>query len=142
MTDRGEGLAVAVVAAATLLAGGLALIPPFGLMRDPQSATKVFALIAIALTALAAPFAFAEGWSDRRFRRARHEIEARGGWTRIAPYAGGLGRGVEFVSETQRLVLIEPLGGIGAPRLVEEVVVAPEPLGDAPDRPADAPPLA
>lgn len=124
---RGEGIAIAVVATAALLAGGFAVIPPFGLLRDPVSPTKVFALVAIALTAVAAPFAIAEGWSDRRFRKARAQLEAQGGWAGIAPYDGGLGRGLLFSSDTRRLLLLEPRGGVGAPRVVEEVIVETAP---------------
>ena len=123
--EKGEGLAVAVVAACALLAGGSMLIPQHGIFREPHSLTKTFAILSVALRALAAPFAIAEGRSDRRFRLLRRRIEEERAWARVAAYEGPFGRGVEFLDEGRRVLLLHPVGGLGAPFVVEEALAAP-----------------
>lgn len=144
--DRGEKIAIAIVAAAALFAGGWWLIPQHGVFREPHSATKTFAIVAIAFTALAAPFAIGEGVSDRHFRRAAARVRGEAAWAREAPYTGPLGRGVAFEAPDRRVLVLHPVGGLGAPRVVEEprepdapVVLVPEeePRASSPSSPGD-----
>ena len=117
--DRREKVAIAIVALATLLAGAFALIPPHGVFRDPISDTKKWAMVAIALVAIAAPIALAEGVSDRHFRRVMERVRASRAWEREAAYDGPEGRGLLFEAPGHRALVLHAVGGVGAPRVIE-----------------------
>lgn len=150
--DRSEAIAVAVVVAAFLLAGGFALVPPHGLFREPHSPTKALALAAVALTALAAPLAFAEATADRRFLKEERRLRAARAWGAVAPYDGPDGSGLVFEAPDARVLLLRPEGGLGLPVVVEAPLPAPQPPepeappadgregGDSYDRPDQSPP--
>lgn len=115
-----EKAAIAIVAACALVAGGLALIPPHGVTRDPVSDTKKFAIGAIALTALAGAFAIAEAISERHFRREAERLRAERAWLAIEDHDGPEGRGLRFEEQGRRVLLLHPIGGLGAPRVIDQ----------------------
>lgn len=131
--EPGETAAMAIVAACALLAGGLALIPPHGVFREPSSATKTLAIVAIALVALAAPLAIADGLAQRRFAQAAARVRAERAWERETRYEGPEGRGLRFeAAGGEAVLLLEPVGGLGSPRLVRTAPPAPTAAGPTP----------
>lgn len=97
-------------------------------LRPPITATKILIVVAALLTFVALPIAILEWRSERAFLRLEREMRAARPADAVTRYDGAEGRGYLFDGAEGRALLLEPQGGIGAPRVV---TYPPAPAPDA-----------
>jgi hypothetical protein len=87
--------------------------------RPPIGATKILIVITILVVFTALPIGIVEWRSERAFHRAQRELRMTRPADEVSRYDGPEGRGFLFAGPERRLLLLEPVGGMGEPRIVE-----------------------
>lgn len=111
------------------------------LVNPPLTPTKVLFVVATLLALAALPFSILDMLATRRYRRAERRLRDERPADDVRPYEGPEGHGLLFEGAEGSVLLLEPVGGFGHPRLVER---APAPADEEgppapPDEAAAAP---
>lgn len=133
-----RGAIVGLVLAVAFLAGGTWYAVRHGAFTEPPSATKTLGGAAILFVFLAVPLAVLDGRAKSRFARESKRLRAERPDAVVSDYAGPEGDGLLFDDAAGRVLLLRPVGGFGAPRVVALPPVAPEagsPSVDQPEAP-------
>lgn len=113
-------------------------------LMPPITPTKVLIVVTALVVLSALPLAILEWTSERAYLKVEREMRAARVADAVSRYEGPEGRGYLFDGAQGRALLLEPAGGIGAPRVVAlppPPPAPPEPAGDAPsEAPAEPAP--
>lgn len=120
-------------------------------LMPPITPTKILIVVTAAIVLTALPLAILEWRSERAYVKIERDMRAARPADAVTRYEGTEGRGYLFDGPDGRALLLEPAGGIGAPRVValppvplpaaesEAVMALPLPDGDAPTTHGEVP---